>query len=52
MLIQIYFVFYYQQKLWHGMGNNLNAAETCIIHDIDFNPYDDKQAVINMKIKF
>ncbi|XP_055377325.1 SWI/SNF-related matrix-associated actin-dependent regulator of chromatin subfamily A containing DEAD/H box 1 homolog [Condylostylus longicornis] len=27
-----------------GMGINLTAADTCIIHDIDFNPYNDKQA--------
>ncbi|XP_020713027.1 SWI/SNF-related matrix-associated actin-dependent regulator of chromatin subfamily A containing DEAD/H box 1 homolog isoform X2 [Ceratitis capitata] len=27
-----------------GVGINLTAADTCIIHDIDFNPYNDKQA--------
>lgn len=27
-----------------GMGINLTAADTAIIHDIDFNPYNDKQA--------
>ncbi|XP_017485620.1 PREDICTED: SWI/SNF-related matrix-associated actin-dependent regulator of chromatin subfamily A containing DEAD/H box 1 homolog [Rhagoletis zephyria] len=27
-----------------GIGINLTAADTCIIHDIDFNPYNDKQA--------
>lgn len=27
-----------------GMGINLTAADTGIIHDIDFNPYNDKQA--------
>lgn len=27
-----------------GMGINLVAADTVIIHDIDFNPYNDKQA--------
>lgn len=27
-----------------GMGINLTAADTVIIHDIDFNPYNDKQA--------
>lgn len=26
------------------MGINLTAADTVIIHDIDFNPYNDKQA--------
>ncbi|XP_034099645.1 SWI/SNF-related matrix-associated actin-dependent regulator of chromatin subfamily A containing DEAD/H box 1 homolog [Drosophila albomicans] len=27
-----------------GVGINLTAADTCVIHDIDFNPYNDKQA--------
>jgi SWI/SNF-related matrix-associated actin-dependent regulator 1 of chromatin subfamily A len=27
-----------------GMGINLTAADTVIIHDVDFNPYNDKQA--------
>ncbi len=27
-----------------GVGINLTAADTVIIHDIDFNPYNDKQA--------
>ena len=27
-----------------GMGINLTAANVVIIHDIDFNPYNDKQA--------
>lgn len=27
-----------------GLGINLTAADTAIIHDIDFNPYNDKQA--------
>lgn len=27
-----------------GLGINLIAADTVIIHDIDFNPYNDKQA--------
>jgi SWI/SNF-related matrix-associated actin-dependent regulator 1 of chromatin subfamily A len=27
-----------------GMGINLTAANTVILHDIDYNPYNDKQA--------
>jgi len=27
-----------------GLGINLTAADTCIIHDLDFNPFNDKQA--------
>ncbi|XP_065093600.1 SWI/SNF-related matrix-associated actin-dependent regulator of chromatin subfamily A containing DEAD/H box 1 homolog [Ochlerotatus camptorhynchus] len=27
-----------------GLGINLTAADTVIVHDIDFNPYNDKQA--------
>ena len=27
-----------------GLGINLTAANTIILHDIDFNPYNDKQA--------
>ncbi|KAG7176816.1 SMARCAD1b-like, partial [Homarus americanus] len=27
-----------------GLGINMTAADTVIIHDIDFNPYNDKQA--------
>lgn len=27
-----------------GLGINLTAADTVIIHDIDYNPYNDKQA--------
>ena len=27
-----------------GMGINLTAASTVILHDIDINPYNDKQA--------
>lgn len=29
-----------------GLGINLTAADTIIIHDIDFNPYNDKQAEV------
>lgn len=29
-----------------GLGINLTAADTVIIHDIDFNPYNDKQAEV------
>lgn len=27
-----------------GMGINLTAADTCILHDLDFNPFNDLQA--------
>lgn len=27
-----------------GLGINLTAADTVILHDIDYNPYNDKQA--------
>lgn len=27
-----------------GLGINLTAADTVVLHDIDFNPYNDKQA--------
>ena len=27
-----------------GLGINLTAANTVILHDLDFNPYNDKQA--------
>lgn len=27
-----------------GIGINLTTADTVIIHDVDFNPYNDKQA--------
>jgi len=27
-----------------GLGINLTAADTVIVHDIDYNPYNDKQA--------
>lgn len=30
-----------------GLGINLTAADTIIIHDIDFNPYNDKQAEVS-----
>jgi SWI/SNF-related matrix-associated actin-dependent regulator 1 of chromatin subfamily A len=26
-----------------GLGINLTAANTVILHDLDFNPYNDKQ---------
>ncbi|XP_052741588.1 SWI/SNF-related matrix-associated actin-dependent regulator of chromatin subfamily A containing DEAD/H box 1 homolog [Bicyclus anynana] len=47
-LIDIYntedvFVFLLSTKAG-GLGINLTAADTVIIHDIDFNPYNDKQA--------
>ena len=27
-----------------GMGINLTSADTCILHDLDFNPFNDLQA--------
>jgi SWI/SNF-related matrix-associated actin-dependent regulator 1 of chromatin subfamily A len=27
-----------------GMGLNLTAADVCILHDLDFNPFNDRQA--------
>jgi len=27
-----------------GMGLNLTSADTCILHDLDFNPFNDRQA--------
>lgn len=33
-----------------GLGINLTAADTVIIHDIDFNPYNDKQAEVRLRI--
>ena len=30
-----------------GLGINLTAANTVILHDLDFNPYNDKQVPIN-----
>lgn len=27
-----------------GLGINLTSADTVILHDIDYNPYNDKQA--------
>lgn len=38
-----YFIFLLSTKAG-GLGINLTAADTVIIHDIDFNPYNDKQA--------
>ena len=49
MLIDLYtdnaniFVFLLSTRAG-GLGINLTAADTVILHDIDFNPYNDKQA--------
>ena len=34
-----------------GLGINLTAANTVILHDLDFNPYNDKQVHINTIMK-
>lgn len=33
-----------------GLGVNLTAADTVILHDLDMNPENDRQAEVNMKI--
>merc|ERR1712071_348286 len=38
-----YFIFILSTKS-SGLGINLTAANTVILHDLDFNPYNDKQA--------
>ena len=38
-----YFIFILSTKAG-GLGINLTAANTVILHDLDFNPYNDKQA--------
>ena len=38
-----YFIFLLSTKAG-GLGINLTAANTVILHDLDFNPYNDKQA--------
>ena len=31
-------------NLYSPLGINLTAADTCILHDLDFNPFNDLQA--------
>ena len=38
-----YFIFILSTRAG-GLGINLTAANTVIMHDLDFNPYNDKQA--------
>merc|ERR1711881_399098 len=38
-----YFIFILSTRAG-GLGINLTAANTVILHDLDFNPYNDKQA--------
>lgn len=30
--------------IWLPLGLNLTSADTCILHDLDFNPFNDRQA--------
>ena len=38
-----YFIFLLSTRAG-GLGINLTAANTVLLHDLDFNPYNDKQA--------
>ena len=35
-----------------GLGINLTAADTVILHDLDFNPENDKQAEVSLWVIF